>query len=144
MRDAGVKVALGVDGSASNDAGHLLAEARMAMLLQRVRNGADAMSARETLEIATRGGAAVLGRSRELGSIEPGKRADLAIWDVSGLEAAGAWDPVAALVLCGPLPVRDLLVEGRWVVRGGALATADPVAIAEQARRCTARLMQDA
>ena len=90
----------------------------MAMLLQRVGNGADAMSARETLEIATRGGAAVLGRGAELGSIELGKRADLAIWDVSGLEAAGAWDPVAALVLCGPFAVRDLIVEGRPVVRG--------------------------
>ena len=125
MRDAGVKVALGVDGSASNDGGHLLAEARMAMLLQRVRNGADAMSARETLEIATRGGAAVLGRGAELGSIEVGKRADLAIWDVSGLEAAGAWDPVAALVLCGPFTVRDLVVEGRPVVRGGLLTGVD-------------------
>ena len=116
MRDAGVKVGLGVDGSASNDAGHIMTEARTAMLLQRVRNGADAMSARETLEIATRGGASVLGRLDALGSIEPGKRADLAIWDVTGLEAAGAWDPVAALVLCGPFPVRDLVVEGR---RGG-------------------------
>ena len=121
MRDAGVKVGLGVDGSASNDAGHLLAEARQAMLLQRVQNGADAMSAREVLEIATRGGAEVLGRGRELGSIEPGKRADLAIWDVSGLGAAGAWDPVAALVLCGPFQVRDLVVEGRPVVRDGEL-----------------------
>ena len=74
------------------------------------------MSAREALEIATRGGAEVLGRGAELGSIEPGKRADLAIWDVSGLGAAGAWDPVAALVLCGPFQVRDLLVEGRRVV----------------------------
>ena len=90
------------------------------MLLQRVGNGADAMSAREVLEIATRGGAAVLGRGAELGSIEAGKRADLAIWDVSGLEAAGAWDPVAALVLCGPFAVRDLLVEGRRsCARGG-------------------------
>ena len=115
-------MALGVDGSASNDAGHLLAEARQAMLLQRVQNGADAMSAREALEIATRGGAAVLGRGAELGCIEPGKRADLAIWDVSGLEAAGAWDPVAALVLCGPFAVRDLVVEGRRVVAEGRLA----------------------
>lgn len=141
MRDAGVKVALGVDGSASNDAGHLLAEARMAMLLQRVRNGADAMSARETLEIATLGGAAVLGRAAELGSIEPGKRADLAIWDVSGLEAAGAWDPVAALMLCGPFPVRDLLVEGRPVVRDGGLVMADADAIVAAARTRLARLL---
>ena len=96
------------------------------MLLQRVRNGADAMSAREALEIATRGGAEVLGRGAELGSIEPGKRADLAIWDVSGLEAAGAWDPVAALVLCGPFRVRDLIVEGRQVVRDGRLTGRRP------------------
>jgi cytosine/adenosine deaminase-related metal-dependent hydrolase len=141
MRDAGVPVALGVDGSASNDAGHLLAEARQAMLLQRVANGADAMSARETLEIATRGGAEVLGRGAELGSIEPGKRADLAIWDVAGLEAAGAWDPVAALVLCGPFQVRDLLVEGRPVVRGGRLAGVDPDAILRGARARVARLL---
>jgi cytosine/adenosine deaminase-related metal-dependent hydrolase len=136
MRDAGIKVALGVDGSASNDAGHLLGEARAALLLQRVRNGADAMSAREALEIATRGGAAVLGRP-ELGSIEPGKRADLAIWDVSGLAAAGAWDPVAALVLCGPFAVRDLLVEGRAVVQGGRLAGLE---IEDLARRAAARV----
>ncbi len=120
MRDAGVKVALGVDGSASNDAGHLLDEARQLMLLQRVANGADAMSARETLEIATLGGAQVLGRS-DLGSIEVGKRADIAIWDLSGIAAAGNWDLVAALVLTGPHNVRDLLVEGRRVVRDGHL-----------------------
>lgn len=141
MRDAGVKVALGVDGSASNDAGHLLAEARMAMLLQRVRNGADAMSARETLEIATRGGAAVLGRGTELGSIEVGKRADLAVWDVSGLEAAGSWDPVAALVLCGPFRVRDLVVEGRAVVRGGALTGVELESVVERANARVARLL---
>ncbi|MFZ1346044.1 MAG: 8-oxoguanine deaminase, partial [Tabrizicola sp.] len=84
MRDAGVKVGLGVDGSASNDAGNLVAEARMALLLQRVARGADAMSAREALEIATLGGAQVLGRD-DLGSVEVGKRADLAIWDLRGV-----------------------------------------------------------
>lgn len=141
MRDAGVKVALGVDGSASNDSGHLIGEARAAMLLQRVRYGADAMGAREMLEVATRGGAAVLGRADELGSIEVGKRADLAVWDVSGLEAAGAWDPVAALLLCGPFRVRDLIVEGRMVVRGGALTGVELGAIAEAARRRLERLM---
>jgi cytosine/adenosine deaminase-related metal-dependent hydrolase len=124
MRDAGVRVGLGVDGSASNDAGNLVAEARMAMLLQRVARGADAMGAREALEIATLGGAQVLGRD-DLGSVEPGKRADLAIWDLQGIEAAGAWDPVAALLLCGPTRVRDLLVEGRVVVSVGQLATLD-------------------
>jgi cytosine/adenosine deaminase-related metal-dependent hydrolase len=124
MRDAGVRVGLGVDGSASNDAGDLIGEARQAMLLQRVQNGADAMSAREALEIATLGGAQVLGRD-DCGSLEPGKRADIAIWDVSTLQAAGSWDPVAALVLCGPHRVRHLLVEGRPVVRDGQLATWD-------------------
>lgn len=118
MRDAGVKVSLGVDGSASNDAGHLLSEARQLLLLQRAQNGADAMSARETLEIATRGGAEVLGRG-DLGSLEIGKRADFAVWDVGGLEAAGSWDPVAALILCGPFSVQDLFVEGRAVVSDG-------------------------
>ena len=97
------------------------------------------MSAREALEIATRGGAEVLGRGAELGSIEPGKRADLAIWDVSGIEAAGAWDPVAALVLCGPFQVRDLLVEGRPVVRDGRLAGLDLGAVLERAAARLAR-----
>jgi cytosine/adenosine deaminase-related metal-dependent hydrolase len=139
MRDAGVKVGLGVDGSASNDAGNLIAEARMAMLLQRVARGADAMSAREVLEIATLGGAAVLGRD-DLGSIEPGKRADLAIWDVTGIEAAGSWDPVAALTFCGPTRVRDLIVEGRRVVKDGQLATLDLPRLLERQRRLAARL----
>ncbi len=139
MRDAGVKVGLGVDGSASNDAGNLIGEARMAMLLQRVQNGADAMSAREALEIATLGGARVLGRE-DLGSIEPGKRADLAVWDLGGVEAAGAWDPVAALVLCGPGRVCDLIVEGRPVVRDGRMVTLDLPRVIEQQRRLAVRL----
>ena len=91
--------------------------------------------------MATLGGAQVLGRAGEIGSIEIGKRADLAIWDVSGLGAAGAWDPVAALVLCGPFAVRDLFVEGRSVVRDGGLIAVDPVALAEEARRRVDRLV---
>lgn len=114
MRDSGVPVGLGVDGSASNDAGSLIGEARQTMLLQRVALGADAMSAREALEIATRGGAEVLGRD-DCGQIAVGKRADIAIWDVSGIESAGSWDP-AAILLAGPTRVRDLLVEGRRIV----------------------------
>ena len=140
MRDAGVKVGLGVDGSASNDSGNLIGEARQAMLLQRVQNGADAMAAREALEIATLGGAQVLGRGGELGSIEPGKRADLAIWDVSGLEAAGAWDPVAALVLCGVIKARNVLVEGRQVVRDNRLTGLCTHRLAEQAKLAVVRL----
>ena len=139
MRDAGVKVGLGVDGSASNDAGNLVAEARQAMLLQRVSLGADAMSAREALEIATLGGARVLGRD-DCGSIEPGKRADIAIWDASGIDSAGSWDKVA-LLLAGPMKVRDLLVEGRRVVRGGQLATIDLPRVIERQNRLARALM---
>ncbi|THF90007.1 MAG: 8-oxoguanine deaminase [Sulfitobacter sp. SK025] len=131
MRDRGVPVGIGVDGSASNDAGNLIAEARQAMLLQRVANGADAMSAREALELATRGGADILGRP-ECGRIAVGARADIAIWDVSGIESAGSWDP-AALLLAGPTTVRDLLVEGRRVVRDRQICTIDlPALIARQ------------
>lgn len=139
FRDAGVKVGLGVDGSASNDAGHLLNEARQAMLLQRVRSGADAMSAREALEIATIGGAAVLGRS-DCGALSPGKRADFAIWDMATIQAAGTWDPVAALVLCGPLAVRDVFVEGRPVVRDGMLVNADRDEIVRRANLLAKKL----
>ena len=139
MRDAGVKVGLGVDGSASNDAGNLVTEARMAMLLQRVVRGADAMSAREALEIATLGGARVLGRD-DLGSVEPGKRADLAVWDLRGIEAAGAWDPVAALLLSGPTRVRDLVVEGRIVVAAGQIVTLDLPRLLER-QRALARVL---
>jgi cytosine/adenosine deaminase-related metal-dependent hydrolase len=123
MRDAGVKVGLGVDGSASNDVGNLVLEARQSMLLQRVSLGADAMSAREALRIATRGGAEVLGRD-DCGQIAIGKRADIAIWDMNGIEAAGTWD-TAALLLAGPTQVRDLFIEGRRVVASGQITSID-------------------
>ncbi|MFD0911540.1 8-oxoguanine deaminase [Ruegeria arenilitoris] len=133
MRNNGVKVGLGVDGSASNDSGNLMAEARQAMLLQRVANGADAMSAREALEIATRGGADVLNRP-DCGRLMPGKRADIAVWNTRGVECAGSWDP-AALLLAGPVHVKHLFVEGRQVVRDGNIATFDlPRAIERQNR----------
>ncbi len=140
MRDAGVRVGLGVDGSASNDAGNLAAEARQSMLLQRVAHGADAMSAREALEIATLGGAQVLGRA-DCGRLEVGKRADLAIWDLSGIEAAGAWDPVAALMLCGPTRVRHLFVEGRAVVHDGQIMTMDLPLVIERQTKLARALM---
>jgi len=139
MRDAGVKVGLGVDGSASNDAGDMISEARQAMLLQRVQNGADAFSAREALEVATLGGAQVLGRP-DCGALEVGKRADFAVWDARTLNNAGAWDPVAALVLCGPQRVRDLYVEGRAVVQNGQIARLDMPVILERARTLAAGL----
>ncbi|GLK66778.1 8-oxoguanine deaminase [Hansschlegelia plantiphila] len=123
MLAAGVKVGLGVDGSASNDSGHILNEARQAMLLQRVAKGGAALSARRALEIATRGGAAVLNRS-DIGSLEPGKAADVAAFDMSAIEFAGAqWDPVAALVFCGPVKAAATIVGGRVVVKDGRCAT---------------------
>lgn len=123
MRDAGVKVGLGVDGSASNDIGNLMAEARQTLLLQRVQNGADAMSADEALFIATRGGAQTLGRD-DCGQIAIGQRADIAVWDVTDVASAGSWDP-AALVLAGPNQVRDLFVEGRQIVRDSRIVSFD-------------------
>ncbi len=131
MLDAGVNVGLGVDGAASNDVGNLVNEARQAMLLQRVANGADQMSAHEALRIATRGGAAVLGRE-DCGQIALGKRADIAIWDTQTIENAGSWDP-AALLLAGPSKVRHLFVEGRQIVAEGHVTTVDlPRVIARQ------------
>jgi len=139
MLDRDLKVGLGVDGSASNDSGNLIAEARQAMLLQRVANGADKMSAREALEIATRGGAEVLGRD-DCGQISVGKRADIAIWDVSGISSAGSWDP-AAIVLAGPTQVRDLIVEGRQVVRDGQISTIDLPMVVETQNNLARALM---
>jgi cytosine/adenosine deaminase-related metal-dependent hydrolase len=140
MRDAGIRVGLGVDGSASNDTGSLVAEARQAMLLQRVMRGADAMSAREALWIATRGGADILGRD-DCGQIAVGKRADLAIWDMSGIEAAGNWD-AGALLLAGPSRVRDLIVEGRQIVRDGNVTTLDLQAVIRQQNTLARKLAQ--
>ncbi|WP_299079610.1 8-oxoguanine deaminase [uncultured Ruegeria sp.] len=140
MRDCGVQVGLGVDGSASNDIANLMAEARQAMLLQRVANGADAMSAREALEIATRGGADVLGRP-DCGRLMPGKRADIAVWDTRCVESAGSWDP-AALLLAGPTRVRHLFVEGRQIVRDGHLTTIDLPRIIER-QNTLARALRD-
>lgn len=141
MRDAGVNVGLGVDGSASNDSGDLISEARQSLLLQRVQNGADAMSAREALEIATLGGAKVLNRD-DCGRLAVGKRADIAIWDMQNIQTAGSWDPVAALVLCSPHRVRDLLVEGRRVVRDGQVATIDLPKVIERQNALALNLAQ--
>jgi cytosine/adenosine deaminase-related metal-dependent hydrolase len=125
MRDAGVRVGLGVDGSASNDSGNLLDEARMVMLLQRVTENPAAMSARESLEIATRGGAAVLGRE-DIGALAPGMAADIVAFNLNQVGYAGAWhDPVAALLFCAPTRVSYSLINGRVIVREGQLTTLD-------------------
>ena len=125
MRDAGVAVSLAVDGSASNDSGHLLAEARLALLLQRVAGGASAMSAREMLEIATLGGARVLGRD-DIGALAPGMAADFVgvRLDSVGLAGAGG-DPLAALLLCQVSGVDTSVVNGRTLVRHGQLTQVD-------------------
>jgi len=122
MLREGVKVGLGVDGSASNDSGHMLAEARMAMLLQRVKEGPQALGAREVLEMATLGGARLLGRE-DIGSLEVGKAADLIAIDAGRLEYAGAGDLVAAAVFCAPAKVDFSVVNGRLVVEEGHLTT---------------------
>ena len=125
MRDAGVNVGLGVDGSASNDGAHMVGEARGAMLLQRVEHGPAAMSAREALEIATLGGAAVLGRD-DIGALAPGMSADFVAFDTSTVGFAGALaDPVAALLFCAPPAVAWSVIDGRVVVREGELTTLD-------------------
>lgn len=142
MIDASVPVGLGVDGSASNDAGNLLGEARQAMLLQRAVGGAEAMAASEALWLATRGGAKVLGRD-DCGSIELGKRADFAIWPVGEIASAGSWDILASLVLAPPTGARDVFVEGRAVVRDCDLVTASRQAILDAAQSAVAYL-QDA
>jgi cytosine/adenosine deaminase-related metal-dependent hydrolase len=112
--DAGVRVGLGVDGSASNERADLSLEVKQALLLARARGGPEAMTAREALRLGTRGGAAVLTRD-DLGSLEPGKCADFAVWDVDVPAFSGADDPVAALVLGGPQRVSRLVVGGEEV-----------------------------
>jgi cytosine/adenosine deaminase-related metal-dependent hydrolase len=138
MLTAGVKVGLGVDGSASNERGDLFLEVKQAMLVARGRDGGAALSARDAIRLGTRGGAAVLGRD-DIGSLEVGKCADFAVWRSDGLELGGADDLVAGLVFAGPHRVDLLVVGGDTVVREGHLVTADEAEIAAahrvQARR---------
>ncbi len=159
-RDAGVQVGLGVDGSASNDSSNLLAEVRQAMLLARLRLGlrppegpaatlpasdpsraAEWMTAREALEIATLGGAAVLGRS-DIGALEPGRCADFFTLDLGALRFAGALaDPVAAVVFCAPQPARHTYVAGRPVVEDGRVVTLDLAPVIRAHNAHAARLL---
>jgi cytosine/adenosine deaminase-related metal-dependent hydrolase len=129
-----VPVGLGVDGSASNERGDLLYEARQALLVARAQGGAEAMTAREALRLATRGGADVLGRE-DIGSLERGRCADFAVWRLDGLEFGGADDPVAGLVLSAPHRPDRLYVGGEAVVRDGLLVRADEPEIAAEHRR---------
>ena len=133
--DAGARVGLAVDGSASNDCGHMLGEARQAMLLQRVQHGATALSAEEALWLGTRGGASVLGRD-DIGCLAPGMAADFIAIDLERLAFAGAQaDPLAALLFCTPPNVDLSVINGRVVVREGKLLGLDlPTTIAEHNR----------
>jgi cytosine/adenosine deaminase-related metal-dependent hydrolase len=139
---AGVSVGLGVDGSASNDGAHLLGEARQAMLLARVGHGPQALSARAALELATLGGARVLGRE-DLGALVPGACADLAVFDVGDTAHAGAGhDPVAALLMCAPAPAAWTVVDGRVVVERGRPVTIDPLELVSRQRAEVRRLAE--
>jgi cytosine/adenosine deaminase-related metal-dependent hydrolase len=144
MLDHGVPVGLGVDGSASNDGAHMLGEARQAMLLQRAGFGPDAMTARQALELATLGGAKVLGRD-DIGALAPGMAADLVMFRLDRLAYAGALhDPVAALVFCTPSNVDCSVIHGRVVVKEGQLATLDLRPLVERHNRLARELMEAA
>ena len=123
MLDTGVKVGLGVDGSASNDSGNMLNEARQTMLLQRVNSKASAMTAREALKVATKGGASVLNRD-DIGKLVPGYAADVTAFKRDNVDFSGSdWDPVASLVFCGPSKANYTIINGKIVVSEGQLAT---------------------
>jgi cytosine/adenosine deaminase-related metal-dependent hydrolase len=141
---AGAPVGLGVDGAASNEAGELGMEVRQALLFARLAGGPAVLTAREALELATIHGARCLGREAEIGSLEPGKLADVALWRVDDLVHTGISDPVAALVF-GPAPrVELLLVNGRAVVEGGELKTADAEMVAGELSTASQRLIEKA
>jgi len=137
---AGCPVGLGVDGSASNDSSHMLAEARQALLLHRLKHGAAALGVRDALRMATAGGARCLGRD-DIGTLAAGKRADIALFDLRGLGYSGAGDPVSALLLCAPARVDTLVVNGRVVVEGGELRTIAVDRVIRRHSRLAARLV---
>jgi len=137
---AGSPVGLGVDGSASNDSSHMLAEARQALLLNRLAHGAAALPARDALRMATLGGAACLGRD-DIGSLAPGKRADIALFDLRDVGYSGAEDVAAALVLCAPTRAETLIVEGRVVVENHELRTLSLDPVLARHRRCAAKMV---
>jgi cytosine/adenosine deaminase-related metal-dependent hydrolase len=140
LLDAGVPVGLGVDGAASNEASSLLAEVTAATQFARGVGGPQAMTVREAVELGTLGGARLLGREAEIGSLEPGKLADVALWRLDGVPHAGIADPVAALVLGPRPPLELLLVGGRTVVERDRVVTVDEPRVAESARQASLAL----
>jgi cytosine/adenosine deaminase-related metal-dependent hydrolase len=143
LLEAGVAVGLGVDGPASNESGRMVDELHQALLLARLRGGPQALTARQALWTGTIGGARVLGRDAELGSLEPGKLADLALWRVDGLAGDGIADPVCTLVF-GAAKLDRLFVGGREIVAGGELLTADAAALGRGAKRAARALREPA
>jgi cytosine/adenosine deaminase-related metal-dependent hydrolase len=141
LLDAGVPVGLGVDGAASNEASSLLGQARAAALFARAVGGPQAMTVRQALQLATTGGARLLGREFEIGSLEPGKLADIALWRLDTLPHADIADPVAALVLGSPPPLELLLVGGQPVVERDHVVTVDEQEAARAARRASSALL---
>lgn len=142
LRDAGARLGIGVDGAASNEACSMIDDVRHALLFARARGGPVAMSVREALEIATLGGADVLGRSADLGSLEVGKLADIAVWDLGGFAHADIADPVAALIMGSAPPVKLLLVNGQVVVEGGHVVTVRQESLAADAVAAHRRLLE--
>jgi cytosine/adenosine deaminase-related metal-dependent hydrolase len=141
MRDAGVPVGIGVDGSASNDGATMIGEVRQALLLQRVGFGPDAMTAREALEIATLGGAKVLNRN-DIGALAPGMSADFVAFDLRQIAFAGALhDPLAALVFCAPSQVAHSVINGKQVVKDGQLLSIDLPLVIERHNRLAHQLV---
>jgi len=139
MEAAGVRVGLGVDGSASNNASNLMQEVRAAFLLQRLRYGVARVSHRDALRWATQGSAACIGRP-ELGSIAAGQAADLALFRLDDLRFAGARDPLGALVLSGAHRADRVMVAGRWVVADGAIPGLDIAALMARQTAAAVRL----
>ena len=144
LHRAGVRIGLGVDGAASNEASSLLEEVRHAVLFARARGGPEALTVRDALEMATMGGARVLRREAEIGSLEPGKLADLAVWRLDGLGHVDIVDPVAALVLGAPPPLELLLVNGRPVVENDRVVTVDETALAAEVAAASTTLLNRA
>jgi 8-oxoguanine deaminase len=138
---AGVRIGLGVDGAASNEASSLLEEVRHAVLFARARGGPEELTVRDALEMATMGGARVLRRADDIGSLEPGKLADLAVWRLDGLGHADIVDPVAALVLGAPPPLELLLVNGRPVVERDRVVTVDETDLAAEVAAASKTLL---
>ena len=144
LRAAGVPVGLGCDGSASADSASLWLEARTAMLQGKLRHGAAAMSARDALEIATRGGAGCLGRAGEIGELSVGACGDLAVWPLTGPAYAGALsDPVEAWLRCGPGAARDTVVAGNPVVLDGHPVHGGLAEMLARHRTLSARIQAD-